>query len=66
MLTEADANGRDSTRTLVLNGKVAFHEIHTYNDDANLVRYYTSRECNKVSKFAQPLVQSEYKINIKF
>ena len=38
MLTEADANGRDSTRTLVLNGKVAFHEIHTYNDDANLVR----------------------------
>ena len=38
MLTETDANGRDSTRTLVLNGKVAFHEIHTYNDDANLVR----------------------------
>ena len=38
MLTEMDANGRDSTRTLVIDGKVAFHEIHTYNDDANLVR----------------------------
>ena len=36
--SEMDANGRDSTRTLVIDGKVAFHEIHTYNDDANLVR----------------------------
>ena len=63
--SELDANGRDSTRTLVIDGKVAFHEIHTYNDDANIVRLdlrfkVHATSCSCVSSFTQPLVQSDY------
>ena len=53
LCSELDANGRDSTRTLVIDGKVAFHEIHTYDDDANLVREdlsMLSSSCNLLAR----------------